>query len=157
MKGRRESGTFVALPHAVLESERWRSLSPIATKLVIDVFSQFRGYNNGDLAAPWSLMSRRGWRSKATLYKAIKQAKDAGMIIVTRQGGRKIPTLYGVTWLAIDECGGRLDIKPTSIPPGDWKGTSVTIPIRAHQASVVGSLPSSTPPVGPASGPHLVH
>ena len=157
LKGRREAGTFVALPHAVLECEKWRSLSPIATKLVVDLFCQFSGFNNGNLAAPWSLMSQRGWKSKATLYKAIREAIAAGMILVTRQGGRKIPTLYAVTWLAIDECGGRLDVKPTAIPPGDWKGGAVAPAAPPPHVSVVASLPSVTSAVGLPTGPHVVH
>ena len=38
-------------------------LSPRATKLLIDLLAQYRGYNNGDLCAPLSLMRERGWNS----------------------------------------------------------------------------------------------
>lgn len=121
MKGRRESGGFMALPHAVLDCENFKQLDAYAVKFLIDLFSQFKGSNNGDLCAAWSIMSKRGWRSKATLRKAILNLLKFGMITVTRQGGRKLATLYAVTFLAIDECGNKLDVRPTKVSSGDWK------------------------------------
>ena len=31
------------------------------------------------------------------------------------------PYLYAVTFLAIDECGGKLDVAATRVPSGKWK------------------------------------
>ncbi len=125
-KGRRESGAFLALPYSVIEHKNFATLPAWATKLLLDLCAQLRfkrggDASNGDLSAAWSLMKKRGWRSKGTLYASIKELKERGLIIVSRQGDRNKTTLYAVTWLAVDECGGKLDIKPTRVAPGNWR------------------------------------
>jgi hypothetical protein len=120
-KGRRESGSFSALPHHILESPQYASLSAPAVKLLLDLFAQYRGNNNGDFCAVWSLMKKRGWRSRDTLAKSIKALLKSGFIIKTRQGGWNLACLYAVTWLAIDECGGKLDVSATRVPDNLWK------------------------------------
>lgn len=120
-KGRRESGSFVALPHAVLGSDEWADLSAHAVKLLLDLYGQYKGNNNGDLTAAWSILKARGWRSKDTIYRALDELIAKGWVIKTRQGGRHIPSLYAVSWQAIDECGGKLDVAATNTAPGTWK------------------------------------
>ena len=46
-------------------------------------------------------MSKRGWKSKDTLSKALAELRDKDWIEVTRQGGRHSPSLYAVTFYAI--------------------------------------------------------
>lgn len=120
-KGRRESGSFVALPHAVIGGAEWARLSPAGVKLLLDLYGQYRGQNNGDLTLAWSIMKPRGWKSKQTLHRAKDELLAAGWIICTRQGGRHTAGLYAVTWQAIDGCGGKLDIGETRTAPGTWK------------------------------------
>lgn len=129
-KGRRNGPTFVAFPHALLDSAAFKSLSPAAVKLLLDLASQYRGTNNGDLALTFSTMRGRGWRSTATLNRAKRELLDAGLIELTRQGGlaqgRRIPSLYALTWQPINECkdgNGRhkLDVSPTKVASGRWK------------------------------------
>lgn len=69
--GRSDGGGFFALPNAVLESPNYRMLSAQAVKLLCDLGSQFKGANNGDLCATWSLMHARGWKSRDTLGHAL--------------------------------------------------------------------------------------
>lgn len=132
IKGRATSGGFLALPHAVLESDSFRGLSSHAVKLLIDIAGQYRGQNNGDFSAAWSLMQRRGWKSRDTLTKALRELLEAGLIERTReggnpkQGGAGICALYAVTWLAIDECKGRCT--PTRASSGLWRGKTLTRP-----------------------------
>jgi len=120
-KGRREGGTFVALPHACLMHENFIALSAHAVKLLIDLYASYRGINNGDLCCTWSLMKKRGWRSEATLNNARKELLYYGWNICSRQGGRNRPSLYAVTFQSIDECKGKLDVRETVTAPGDWK------------------------------------
>ena len=121
VKGRRESGSFIAVPHAVLENEHYANLSFKARSLLFDLLSQFRGSNNGDLSMEWSKMQKKGWKSKCTLYAARDELEKKGFVIRTRQGGRHQCSLYAVTWLAIDECKGKLDRTPTRKGLGYWK------------------------------------
>jgi hypothetical protein len=166
MKGRRESDTFLALPHGVISSVNWLGLSPYGVKLVIDLAVQYKGWNNGDLCAVWPVMHKRGWRSKATLYKAIKEAIDLGIIMRTRQGGRNMPTLYAVTWKPIDECNGKLDVSPTKVAPSTWK--IVSSPSAGIGSAVVAFAPPTAirvphgaghgaPPGGPMAEKSVVH
>ena len=125
-KNRRESGPFLAVPHAIIESEEYAELSAKAVKLLFDMYVQYRGNNNGDLAAAWKLMKPRGWKSRDTLDKAKNELLDSGFVMLSRQGGRNKCNLYALTFIAIDECQGKLDIKPTKIPPGTWRKNSLT-------------------------------
>ncbi|GAA0707927.1 hypothetical protein [Dokdonella soli] len=120
-KGRRTDGWFFRFPVEVLDSPRYCGLSFKARALLLDMGAQYRGHNNGDLAAPWSRMKGRGWKSKDTLQRALRELLAAGMIEQTRQGGLHAPTLYAVTWLPIDECGGKLDVRANLVPSNTWK------------------------------------
>lgn len=118
--GRAESGGFFALPHAVMASPAYRSLSAHAVKLLCDMGGQYRGSNNGDLGAAWRVMQPLGWRSRDTLGRALRELTDAGLIEQTRQGGLNRCSLYALTWHAIDECGGKLDVRPTRVASRLW-------------------------------------
>lgn len=120
-KGRKERGSFLALPHNLIGGEEWAGLSALAVKLLIDLSRQYNGKNNGDLTIAWSVMERRGWVSKQSLYRARDELLEKGFIILTRRGGRNSPNLYAITWQPIDECGGKLDISPTVTAPATWK------------------------------------
>lgn len=120
-KGRRQSGSFLALPHAILNCPNYLVLSAQARMLLFDVAVQFKGGNNGDLCAAWKLMRARGWRSRDTLGKALAELRQYGLIEMTRQGGLHKTSLYALTWLPIDECNGKLDVPPTHVASGLWR------------------------------------
>lgn len=126
-KGRRNEHTFAGLPHAVLKTQKYASLSGWAVKLLVDITNQFDGSNNGDLQASWTCMRKVGWRSKGTLYGAAGELLDVGFILKTRQGGRNQCSLYAITWKPIDHCPDKrtkhhkLDVDPTRTAPGTWR------------------------------------
>ena len=117
----RENGVFMAIPHAIIKSAAWRGLTPKAKVLLIEMFIQFNGKNNGDLCATPVVMAEFGWRGNSTLPAARQELEQAGLIVLTRQGGKNKPNLYAVTWKAIDECGGKLEHPPTHAPLGYWR------------------------------------
>ena len=121
IKGRQTTSTFVMLPHHVLGHDNFRYLSPRATKYLIDLLAQYRGYNNGDLAATLKMMQERGWNSSDQLHKAKKELIEKDVIWVTRQGGLNKANLYALTWFPIDECNGKLDIASTKTAPVKWR------------------------------------
>ncbi len=125
-KWRRDGGSFLMLRHDLINNENFRTLTPRATKLLIDMASQFRGNNNGDLAATWSLLRNRGWNSKDQIAKGLAELLERGWIVQCKQGMRTppVPTLYALTWLTIDECGGKLDRSPTKAPLNYWRDGS---------------------------------
>lgn len=120
-KGRRNTGWFFRMPVEVLDSPAYCGLSFKARALLFDLGAQYRGNNNGDLAAPWSWMKNRGWKSKDTLHRALGELIATGMIQLTRQGGLHCPNLYAVTWLEIHDCGGKLDVKASPVPSNLWR------------------------------------
>lgn len=120
-KARRDTGWFFRLPVVVLDSSAYCALTFKARALLMDLGAQFRGSNNGDLAAPWSWMKLRGWKSKDTLQRALEELLASGLIERTRQGGLHCPSLYAVTWLGIDDCGGKLDVAPNAVPSNRWR------------------------------------
>ena len=105
-KGRASSGSFVSFPHSVLKHPAFATLTTRATKLLIDLATQYRGKNNGDLSMPLSQMRNRGWNSSDQLHKAKNELLERGLILVSRQGGRNKCSLYAVTWQPIDDCKG---------------------------------------------------
>ncbi len=117
-----EAGSFVSIFQCVIKSKAYTSLSSHAVKLLYDLLAQYNGNNNGDLSAPFSTMKRdRNWRSKGTLNRAIKELLEVELIEVSRQGGRHKCSLYAVTFYAVDECKGKLDIKATLTPKSSWR------------------------------------
>jgi hypothetical protein len=118
-KEKRHPGGFVAFPHAVIRSGQFASLSPHAVKLLVDLLAQYQGSNNGDLCATWSMMAARGWRSRDTLWKALKELVEKGWIVQTRQGGMNAASLYGVTFFAFDPSP-KLEITAKAFPRGAW-------------------------------------
>lgn len=154
-KGRRESGAFVPLPCSVLAHPNFVALTPKAVKLLVDMLNQVRfkaggPINNGDLCATISLMRERGWRSKETLEEAIKELIYYGFIKLTRQGGRHQPSLYAVTWWAINECGGKLDCAETRVPSREWVTVKAKWPSKSKRKSK--ALPRFSDDTAPTSG-----
>lgn len=120
-KGRRESGTFTLIPHAVQNSPNWMACSGTAIKLLLELARQFRGYNNGDLCASITILRPRGWTSPETITWALRELRHYGLIEQTRQGGLNAASLYALTWYAIDECGGKLEVRATKVASGAWR------------------------------------
>lgn len=121
-KNRSERLSFAALPRAVMESKNWARLSPSAIRLLVELAYQYKGGNNGDLTAAFSILSQRGWRSQNTIVAAVKELIHYNMIIKTRQGDlTKKPNLYALTWHPIDYNNGKMDLcSPSATSPGTW-------------------------------------
>ena len=128
-KGRREKGPFAGIPKACMKHLNYIELSMPAKVLLWEFCYQYNGFNNGDLCAAYSIMQKRGWRSKGTLDRAIKELKAKEWIIVSRMGGRNMCSLYALTFQAIDECKGKLDILSTRVASGSWKKLILVPPI----------------------------
>jgi hypothetical protein len=126
---KRHPGLFVALPCAVIRSEQFARLSSKAVKLLVDLLAQYQGNNNGDFCAAWTMMSKRGWRSRDTLCKALKELVVNRWIVQTRQGGMNAASLYGVTFFALDPSS-KLDVSAKAFPRGAWHQTA---PIATDQ------------------------
>ena len=51
-----KKGTFLSLPHDVMDHHDFLSLTSRACKLLLDLGRQYNGFNNGDLCAAFSVV-----------------------------------------------------------------------------------------------------
>lgn len=119
---KRDGGGHVAIPVAVLNGAAYLGLNAHARMLLWDLAAQYRGNNNGDLCMAWKLMRPRGWKSEETLNKAKRELQEARLIVETRKGARPNKcSLFALTWYALDDCDGKLDMSARSFPRGAYK------------------------------------
>lgn len=135
-KNRRESGGFSQLPWVVMDCENWVQLSGSALKLLMDLYRQYKGSNNGDLCAALRILKPRGWTRGESISNAVRELIYYGMIEMTRQGGLHRASLFAVTWRSIDYCKGKLDVEPTALPSALWKHPKPPYirPMKKYQA-----------------------
>lgn len=94
------SGRFVPIPHAMLQSTAWRSLSGPAVKVYIELHSRYNGRNNGDLSLSYREASNLLNISKSSVQRAFDELREKGFIIRTSEGawyGRR-----AATWATTD-------------------------------------------------------
>ena len=102
-KGSKYDEPFVGIKRSVFDAPAFTALSPHACKLLLELVSQYRGDNNGDLSVVWSKLSKRGWRSRSTLWRCKAELIRAGFVYVTRIG--HMPStceLLALTWFPLD-------------------------------------------------------
>lgn len=122
-KSRPPANSFAGIPRIVMQSDDYKNLSGNSVKLLLALSYQYRGFNNGDLTAAWSVLHDQfGFSSRHTIKRALNELQAAGMIIQTRTPKFMNPGgqcgLYALTWKPIDDCPGkRLEAKPTRTPP----------------------------------------
>ena len=132
-QGRREHGRFAGIPHAVMEHACFTTLGHPAVRLLLELAKQYNGHNNGDLTAAYKVMRKRGWKSRDTVDGAVRELMHHWLILKSRQGGKNACNLYALTWVAVDNCKGKLDLKDTMTPPGDWRLWTPTAVSDARQ------------------------
>jgi len=132
-KGRKKTGRYAGIPHAVMNHPDYVALSSSAIRLLLELAKQYNGRNNGDLSTAFSLMQKRGFHSKTTLSKALRELEERHFVLRTRESrflnpGRRC-ALYALTWLSIDECPGKeLEVKPMRSPPRSFTIDLIKMP-----------------------------
>lgn len=119
--GRSSGAPFLRIEHRISDSPEFGRLSGNAVKLLLELARQYRPGKNGDLSIPWSMLSTRGWKSKATVHSSKLELLAAGWILETRKGGKNMCSLYALTYYAIDESEKHLE-PSTVTPPNLWRG-----------------------------------
>ncbi|WP_445362787.1 hypothetical protein ACJJIQ_19510 [Microbulbifer sp. ANSA003] len=125
MRKKGASPPFFQLYHRLLDLPAYIALPHPAKSLLMDMARQYNGRNNGDFSVTLKVMGSRGWTSNSTLRRALKALIDVDLVMLTRQGGLNKCSLYAFTWLPIDECAGKLEVKHTAAPP---------IPLAMHSS-----------------------
>lgn len=122
-KNRSEDKRFFGLPYRITKHPNFTLVSAQGVKLLVDIGRQYMGSNNGDLCATWSIMSKRGWKSKETLSDAVQELEHYGLIVMTQEGGRNKPNLYALAWRKIDKSK-MPDYWKVGQIPGSWKNNA---------------------------------
>jgi DNA-binding MarR family transcriptional regulator len=106
-KGRRIRGNFAHVPCAVLSHAAVTSLSHAQFRVLVLMAGQFNGHNNGALGLTASQAAEQGIASERTLYAALRELERRGLIERTFPASRipPRPTMYALTWRAVDRTG----------------------------------------------------
>lgn len=91
--GRSTTERFVSLPHYMLRTPAWRSLSPIARCLFVELALIYNGVNNGRLGMSARVAAERVGCSKNTAARALTELTLKGFIDRVARGhfDRKTP------------------------------------------------------------------
>ena len=121
-------GGLTALPHNIFranlktgQSAQVSNLTHSSFRLLVNLTSQLNKRNNGNLTASPKIMTLYGWKGQSSLIGCISELLEFGFIEMTKKGVGNQCSFYAVTWLAIDECGGKINYGPTSVPSNLWK------------------------------------
>ena len=129
----RTDGSFLLIPHSILKAPEFGALNGWCVKLLVEMAAQYRGDNNGDISAAYSVLKLRGWRSSGTLAQCLRVLLSRGWIVVTRHGSRNRCALYAITWWAIDACPGKsLEVQPEIVPRHAWRKTEFVLAMRSN-------------------------
>ena len=102
----KNTGRFAGIPNFVVKSDAYKSLGGNDAKLLTILTYFYRGYNNGNLAITHKVLG--GWMTKNTMYSSKDGLHKKGFIVINAYGGRsgwgrKLPSLYGLTFYPINE------------------------------------------------------
>jgi hypothetical protein len=108
-KGRSTTERFVYLPHHMLRSPAWRSLSPVARCIFLELAAIYNGGNNGFIALSTRDAAQHVRCSKDTAARALVELTEKGFIVCCSRGhfDRKSPhaSEYRLTLYACDRTG----------------------------------------------------
>jgi len=99
---------FKAL-YAIFDNPDYIALPHSARALLWDLSRQYNGKNNGDLSLAPNVMKKWGW-GKSTILRQKKCLIKHGWIFITghKTARNGYVLFYGLTWLDINECDGKL-------------------------------------------------
>lgn len=99
------NGRHVRVYGTLLNSPAYRVMGFAAKALFFDLRERITGTNNGNINAALPDLKHKGWKSSATLSKALYELRAMGFLSATRMGGLKLGTrvctLYRFTDLEV--------------------------------------------------------
>jgi hypothetical protein len=144
--GRSTTERFVSLPHWMLQSSAWRSLSPVARSVFIELATIYNGSNNGRIALSARDAPDRVRCSKNTAARAFAELTQKGFVDLCSPGhfDRKTPHAaeYRLTLHNCDRSGERASKRFMSWHSAEPK--SVTGPTRGTAGVTTGTATSAT-------------
>lgn len=134
VRDKRDKGPVLLIPHCVLNSEAYKTLSSNAIRLLIDIAQQYNRWNNGCLLASFRYMSEeRGWKSADMLSKAKAELLERDLIIQTVQGQRpNKASWYAMGWWDLDKING-LEISEKNFPRSAYRNWIPVNPVTKRK------------------------
>lgn len=122
-------GPWLPAPLDFLRSRACAELSPLAAKLLIDVFAKLgtNASRNGDISLTPKVMRVSGWTSRESLGAAVRELIEFGLLACTRQGSRLDCSLYACTLYPLDCNLSKLDVGPGSYRATDYMGAGASL------------------------------
>jgi hypothetical protein len=82
-----EMGGHARLYEVILNSPAWLAL-PFSTRaLYVQLRVKLKNTNNGNIEATLATLKHSGFRSSATIFRALRELETVGLMAKTRQGG----------------------------------------------------------------------
>jgi hypothetical protein len=176
-KGRSTTERFVSLPHYMLRSPAWRSLSPVARCIFLELAAIYNGGNNGHLALSTRHAAERARCSKDTAARALTELIAKGFIVCCSRGhfDRKSPhaSEYRLALYSCDRTGLRAskafmswqEDQPKSVAgPSNRTASPITGTVHASTKENYRSRsderdrePSFQPSSGLTTGTHIIY
>lgn len=78
----------MAIPHYVIRTTEFASISAQSVRLLILVAMKYTGRNNGELVATAKYLRPLGWSSGKNTTKCVRELLEAGLLVQTRIGMR---------------------------------------------------------------------
>ena len=176
-KGRSTTERFVSLPHHMLRCAAWRSLSPVARCIFLELAAIYNGGNNGFIALSTRDAAKHVRCSKDTAARALVELTDKGFIVCCSRGhfDRKSPhaSEYRLTLHSCNRTSEKASKAFMRWQPDHTK--SVAGPIGGTAGPTSGTVqdstkenyrlrsddrdrnPSTKPASGPTTGTHIIY
>lgn len=97
---------FVMLPHAVMDSDGFASLSPVAIAVLLLLLRKHNGQNNGGISLGVREAARWTKCHQSTAGRALKELQPAGLISIVHKGhlvpliaGRNIASMWHLDFI----------------------------------------------------------
>jgi hypothetical protein len=176
-KGRSTTERFVSLPHHMLRSPAWQSLSSVARCIFLELAAIYNGGNNGFIALSTRDAAKHVRCSKDTAARGLVELTERGFIVCCSRGhfDRKSPhaSEYRLTLYSCDRTGEKAskafmrwqlgDTKSVAGPMGGTDGpTTGTVTALSQEnyrirSDVRDRAPSNRPSSGPTTGTHIIY
>ncbi|WP_152982665.1 hypothetical protein [Stenotrophomonas humi] len=164
LTGRGGGHSFIMMPHYMLRSPQFYAVGK-AHSLLMFIAGQYNGSNNGNLSATKNMVKELGVCTPSKLHELTTLLLEAGFIVKTRHGIKKLCNLYAITWYPIDECPGQgLEIGPgparndwrkiEPLAPSRGQTTDAEITIFGPQSEIIGPHTGPKRPGEVGFGPH---
>lgn len=116
MKTRKQkAGRFVALPHALLNSDAWKDLTPDARCIFIELKRRYNGKNNGSIGLSYRDAAKSFKGGKDTARTRLRELHEHGFIRMTNKSHKG--NRHATEWLLTTE----RDDRNNHPPSNEWK------------------------------------